>query len=61
MRKLGVGYVHHLPGDKLEHPAQILVLVRHQHRLELQVEGLKMLLNQNLQIIVSDSHLFPIS
>ena len=49
-----------LPWNKLKHPAQILVLIRHQHRLELQVEGLKMLFNQNLKIIVSDFNLFSI-
>ena len=35
--------------DELEHAAQILVLVRHQHVLKLGVEGLQVLLNQHLQ------------
>ncbi len=37
------------PWDELEHAAQILVLVRRQHVLELRVERLQVLLNQHLE------------
>ena len=37
------------PGDKAEHPSQILVLVRIEQVLELCMEDLEVLLNQHLE------------